>query len=275
MKKIIILSGHSNRFTEKGFPIKPLIKISDSLVIEKAVKSVYENEEDYSDYIFITKKSDIKNFNIDNVLVNKFPNSSIIIIDDHFLGPVFSVQQAYDLIPQDEEIVICYCDLFINWDFSKFIEFARSENCHGLIASHKDWHPHRIHNNYFAYMKVSDNNDVLEIKEKEFYTDNPMNEYASSGIYFFKTGGIMKKYFNALVEKNIRVNNEFYVTMPFNLMIQNGLKVKHFPSENYFCLGTPKDVEIIQSCDSIIQNLKGFEFSPNQLIEYFLKHFYQ
>ena len=71
----------------------------------------------------------------------------------------------------------------------------------------------------------------------------------------------------------MKVNNEFYVTLPFNLMINDGLIVKHFESKNYFCLGTPKDVEIIMGCDMIIRNLKGFEYDPNQLIEYFKLHF--
>ena len=258
MKKIIILSGHSNRFLEKGFTIKPLIKVSNSLIIEKAVSSIYENESDYSDYIFITKKSDIENFDINKILSEKFFNSKVFSINDHFLGPVHSVMQIFDEIPNNEKIVICYCDLFINWDFSKFTEFAEIENCDGLIASHNNWHPHRVHNSYFAYMNVDNDKNVIEIKEKEYFTKDPINEFASSGIYYFKTGLMLKKYFNKLVEEDMKVNNEFYVTLPFNLMINDGLIVKHFESKNYFCLGTPKDVEIIMGCDMIIRNLKGF-----------------
>jgi NDP-sugar pyrophosphorylase family protein len=273
MKKIIILAGHSNRFLEKGYTIKSLIKINQNLIIEKAVSSVYENEEDYKDYIFIIKKSDIENFSIDKILKEKFNKCQICEIDDHFLGPVHSVVQIFNKIPNDEKIIICYCDLFVNWDFSEFTEFAEIENCDGLIASHNNWHPHRIHNSYFAYMNVDNHNNVIEIKEKEHFTEDPINEFASSGIYYFKTGSMLKKYFNELIEKNIKVNNEFYVTLPFNLMINDGLIVKHFESKNYFCLGTPKDVEIIIGCDMIIRNLKGFEYNPNQLIEYFKLNF--
>ena len=45
---------------------------------------------------------------------------------------------------------------------------------------------------------------------------------------------MLKKYFNKLVEEDMKVNNEFYVTLPFNLMINDGLIVKHFESKNYF-----------------------------------------
>lgn len=273
MKKIVILSGHSNRFLEKGYPIKPLISIAGKLIIEKAVDSIYQNEKSYKDYIFIVKKSDIKKFSISEVLKEKFNECEVYEIDDHFLGPVYSVLQISNRIPNNEEIVICYCDLFINWDFNNFIDFSRKEKCDGLIASHNLWHPHRIHNNYFAYMKVSSDNNVIQVKEKECFTDNPINEFASSGIYFFKNGSILKNYFNELIEKNIRVNNEFYVTLPFNLMIRDRLIVKHFPSDNYFCLGTPKDVEIIIGSILLRENLKNYDYDSNDLNNYFKKYF--
>jgi len=274
VKKIVILSGHSNRFLESGYTVKPLIELNDSkLIIEKAVESIYEGELDYSDYIFIVKKSDLENFSIDKVLEKRFNECRICSIDDHFLGPVYSVLQIFDEIPNNEEVIICYCDLFIKWDFSEFITFARVQNCDGLIASHNNWHPHRIHNSYFAYMSVDDNSNVIEIREKEHFTDNPLKEFASSGIYFFRTGSILKKYFNELIEKNIRVNNEFYVTLPFNLMICDGLTVKHFESKNYFCLGTPRDVEILIGCNMIVKNLKDYSYDSHQLLNYF-KSFY-
>lgn len=270
MKKIIILSGHSNRFLEKGYTVKPLIKLTDGeLIIEKAVQSVYENELDYSDYIFIVKKSDLLNFSIDKILKEKFNNCQVCSINDHFLGPVYSILQIFDEIPNDMEIVICYCDLFINWNFTEFITFARTQNCDGLIASHNNWHPHRIHNSYFAYMNIDSDDNVIEIREKEHFTDEPVNEFASSGIYFLRTGSILKKYFVELIEKNIKVNNEFYVTLPFNLMIKDKLTVKHFESKNYFCLGTPRDVEILIGCNMIVQNLKNYPHDSHQLINYF------
>ena len=253
--------------------IKPLIEINGELVIEKAVSSIYENELDYQDYIFIVKKSDVDNYLINDILYKKFNKCDIHIVDDHFLGPVYSVSKIFKYIPEYEPIVICYCDLFINWNFSEFIEFAKSQNCDGLIASHNNWHPHRIHNNYFAYLNTDLDSNVIEIKEKDFFTKNPMKEFASSGIYFFKTGSMLKKYFQELISKNITVNNEFYVTLPYNLMIRDGLIVKHFESNNYFCLGTPKDLEIIKGCDMIVESLKGFKFNANQLINYFQLYF--
>jgi len=40
---------------------------------------------------------------------------------------------------------------------------------------------------------------MIEIKEKQSFTDDKMNEYASNGTYYFQSGKIMKKYFRKLV----------------------------------------------------------------------------
>ena len=44
MKKIVLLSGHSQRFLDKGYPVKPLIKIKGKMIIEYVVETIHEVE---------------------------------------------------------------------------------------------------------------------------------------------------------------------------------------------------------------------------------------
>ena len=46
-----------------------------------------------------------------------------------------------------------------------------------------------------------------------------MNEYASNGTYYFKSGAIMKKYFKQLMIMKETINNEYYVSMVYNLLV--------------------------------------------------------
>lgn len=268
MKKIILLSGLSQRFLDQGYTIKPLIEIKKKKIIQWATETVYENESDYKDYVFVVKDCDVEHYNIRTVIEELFNGCQVEVIKQHTLGPVFSLKQLKTSFDLNEEIVVCYCDLFIKWNFTDFVNFARTENCHGVIASHTDWHPHRIYNNYFAYMRV-ENNKVLEIQEKKHFTDNPMQEPASSGIYYFKTYNLLQKYLNELVELDVKVNNEFYVTMTYNLMIRDNLKVSHYLSNNYVCLGTPKDIEIINGCVNLFTNLNANKTDFNRIISYY------
>jgi NDP-sugar pyrophosphorylase family protein len=271
MKKIILLSGLSQRFIEQGYPIKPLIEVNGKQIIEWATQTVYQNEPNYKDYIFVVKDWDVVHYDIKNILQSKFNDCVVEVIPQHNLGPVFSLKQLTVSIDLNEEIVICYCDLFVNWNFTEFVDFAEKENCDGIIASHNDWHPHRIYNNYFAYMRV-DGNNVLEIQEKKHFTNDPIQEPASSGIYYFKTFKMMQKYLNELLNLNIKINNEFYVTMIYNLMIRDNLKVCHYLSDNYVCLGTPKDVEILKGCSLLFNHLSDNNIDYNKIVYYYKQH---
>ena len=46
-----------------------------------------------------------------------------------------------------------------------------------------------------------------------------------------------------MIEKNIRVNNEFYVAPVYNEAIKDGLKLKPFNIEKMWGLGTPEDLK--------------------------------
>jgi NDP-sugar pyrophosphorylase family protein len=267
MKHIIILSGHSKRFLEENFTIKPLIQINGKTIIEYVLDTL--NLKSYEDVSFIIKNEDVDTYKLDSYLENKFNKSKIFKINGHRLGPVYSVLEAQECIFDNEETLITYCDLHIKWDINNFYNFIKKTNSDGCIVSHTGWHPHRIYNKSFAYLKVN-NDSVLEIKEKQHFTDNPENEYASGGLYYFRSGKLIKHYFNKLIEKNIKVNNEFYVTMPYNLMIEDGLKITHYDSKNYLCLGTPKDVEIFTACVILDKLLKEDEAQSS--FRYFKKN---
>ena len=59
-------------------------------------------------------------------------------------------------------------------------------------------------NNNYAFIKEK-NKWLIKIKEKESFTKNKMNEFASNGTYYFKKGIYIKKYFKELLKKKIKV----------------------------------------------------------------------
>jgi bifunctional N-acetylglucosamine-1-phosphate-uridyltransferase/glucosamine-1-phosphate-acetyltransferase GlmU-like protein len=94
-----------------------------------------------------------------------------------------------------------------------------------------------------------------KIQEKQPFTENRMEEYASNGTYYFKSGKIMKKYFQKLMENGMKVNNEYYVSMVYNLLVEDNLKVNIFEIENMLQWGTPKDLEIYSKWSQYFSNV--------------------
>ena len=79
-----------------------------------------------------------------------------------------------------------------------------------------------------------------------------MSEHASTGTYYFRKGSYVKKYFDEAVEKNIQYNGEYYVTLVYNLLINDGLSVGYYDTPFATVMGTPEEVENIEAWNSII-----------------------
>lgn len=251
MKYIFTLSGNSERFTKEGFIAKPLIKIDDRYVIEY-VLDMYPDI-DFRNAIFIVNDQDVKNYKIDEVVEELYPLSKVVVIPAHKKGPVVSLLRIQDLIENDESYIVSYCDLTHHWNFKDFLNKIKETDCDGCLVTHTGKHPHRMRNINFAHLKL-DRNQVLEVKEKGYYTNDPINEYASSGIYYFKRGSVLKEYCKKMIENDERVNGEFYVTLIYNQMIRDGMYVLNYPTNNYVCFGTPYELVQFKYWKSIINN---------------------
>jgi NDP-sugar pyrophosphorylase family protein len=253
MKIIIPLSGIGQRFINAGYKTpKPLIEV-DGLPIINHVINLFPNEKDF---IFICNDKHLKETDMRHILLKIMPTCKIIEVPvENRKGPVDAVTYAYDLIHDNDEVIVSYCDYGTYWNYNDFLEKVRNSEADGAIPAYIGFHPHMLGNDNYAFMKHS-NMWMNEIQEKKPFTDNKMNEYASNGTYYFKTGSILKKYFNILIERNLNLNGEFYVSMVYNLLIENGLKVLIYEIENMLQWGTPYDLEIYNMWSSYFKTTK-------------------
>jgi NDP-sugar pyrophosphorylase family protein len=240
MHIIIPLSGIGKRFIDNGYKVpKPLIIIENKPMIEHVV-NLFPNE---TKFTFICNDLHLKETNMKNILLHIKPTANIFEVSvNNRKGPVDAVLQAKHLIDDDDEIIISYCDYGTKWNYHNFKKQIIDKNVDGAVACYKGFHPHMLGTDNYAFVKEN-NNYMLEIQEKKPFTDNKMNEYASNGTYYFKSGKIVKKYFQKLINLNISINNEFYVSMVYNLMIKDNLKILIFEIEKMLQWGTPKDLE--------------------------------
>ena len=239
MHIVVPMSGIGNRFIEAGYKEpKPLIIIDGKPIIEP-VCDLFPTE---TKFTFICNAKHLAETNMREVLLGIKPNANVVEIPNHKLGPVYAVHLVEDLIEDDEEVIVNYCDFGTYWDYEDFLKHTRERDADGAIPSYKGFHPHMLGSTNYAFMR-DEKQWMLEIKEKEPFTDNRMNEYASNGTYYFKKGSYVKKYFKELMDKDINLKGEFYVSLIYNLLVQDGLKVSIYNIQHMLQWGTPQDVE--------------------------------
>jgi len=234
---IITLAGHSRRFKKEGYNIpKFLIKINRKTVLEYVIDMFDIND----NFFFILNKLQVRdNPNLKKWLKKLCPQNEIIEIEPHEKGPIFSIDKIKK-INQNEPIIVSYCDFFVDWDYDKFKREVFAYKC--AIPAFKGFHPASFGKTLYAYMKVDKNNHLIQLKEKESFTKNRINEFASAGIYYFENWSFLNKYLQKFkLQKNIY--KEAYVSLLSNLIVADKEKVKITEIKKFICLGTPHDLE--------------------------------
>jgi len=250
MKIVIPMSGMGKRFVDKGYIApKPLLVVGGKMIIEHII-DMFDRDED--EFVFIVNDKHIWENNIDKVVSGLVKKSIVMTIPPHKLGPVYAVKAAYDNISDDEQVIVSYCDNPYLWDYDHFRGFVRDKNLDGCILTHTRFHPHRLASTRMAYLKLGPDGLLEEIKEKESYTDNHWGENGSTGTYYFRSGRIMKHYFDECMEKDVNYNGEYYVTLVYNLLVQDGLRVMKYDTTHAMVFGTPHEVEHFQAWETLI-----------------------
>ena len=229
------MTGKSKRFKDAGVTLpKQFLPINNKTMIEHTL-DMFPNEEDIN---FIVSKEDYDNKDLKKYfkLLSEY---NIVKIDYQSTGPGGAVIES-KLLETDEPVLINYCDFSNIWDWEKFKIFAKKNKPDGIIPSYVGLHPHSIYGNNYAFLKLNDNK-VKAIQEKKPFTNQKINEFASSGSYYFKSGLIAKKYIDMAFEKKQFINNEIYISTPYQEMINDGLDVKVYKIDYFFQWGTPED----------------------------------
>jgi NDP-sugar pyrophosphorylase family protein len=247
------MSGLGKRFADAGYKdIKPLIKVHGKPIIEWVV-NLFPGE---TDFIFICRNEHLETTELRSELNRIMPSGKIIGIEGHKFGPVYAVSKAFDEIEDEEEVIVNYCDFYQDWDYSDFRSRMKDSRYCGAIPCYTGFHPHLLHEkNLYASCKVNQAMELQEIREKYSFESDKTKAYHSGGTYYFSKGEYVKKYFSKMMEEDISLNGEYYVSLVYNLMLRDELKVLVYDKVPHFCQwGTPEDLEEYLTWNTIIHH---------------------
>ena len=230
MNVLIPMAGAGSRFEQAGYTFpKPLIEVDGKPMIQVVV----ENLNIDAKHIFIVQKSHYEKYNLKyllNLITNN--NCEIVQVDGVTEGAACTTLLAKELIDNDEPLVMANSDQFLEWDSNEFMYSMVADDVDGGIVSFKATHPK------WSFAKLGEDGFVTEVAEKK-----PISNIATVGVYYWRKGSDYVKYAEQMIEKDIRTNNEFYVCPVYNESIEDEKKIKIFPIEKMWGLGTPEDLE--------------------------------
>lgn len=269
MQIIIPMSGFGERFRRAGYIVpKPLIRVDGKPMIGHVI-DLFPGE---ADFTFICNEDHLANpdYRMAQILKELCPTGRIVGIPAHKQGPIYAVCQVEGLLDPSRPVVVNYCDFTCYWNWDHFKSYVATLACAGAIPAYRGFHPNTLGTTNYAYLREVPSNILgkesgllLDIQEKQPYTDNRMQEYASSGTYYFATAKIMSEAFAQTMEQNLNINGEFYVSLAYKPMLSQGEKIAIYPIQHFMQWGTPEDLSEYKSwSDTFKRLLTPEETSP-------------
>jgi len=225
---LLPMAGAGSRFSAAGYTFpKPLIEVRGNPMIQHVVNNLNIN----ANYIYIVQKEHYEKYNLYSFLNAITPNCKIIQVDKLTEGACCTTLLSEQYIDNENPLLIANSDQYIEWNSGEYYHSLNTRGIDGSILVFKNNHPK------WSYVKCDEYGNVTELREKEVISDN-----ATVGIYYWKKGSDYVKYSKQMIQKNIRVNNEFYVAPVYNEAIQDGKIIKTYHIDKMWGLGTPEDL---------------------------------
>jgi len=225
---LIPMAGAGSRFEQAGYTFpKPLIDVKGKPMIQVVV----ENLNIKANYIYIVQKSHREKYNLDTLLNLITPGCKIVEVDGVTEGAAVTALMVKEYINNDAPLFFANSDQFVEWDSNEFMYKMQETDADGGIVTFRATHPK------WSFAKVDENGLVTEVAEK-----NPISDIATVGYYYWKHGSDFVQFAEQMIEKDIRVNNEFYVCPVFNQAIEAKREIRTFDIPKMWGLGTPEDL---------------------------------
>lgn len=231
MKILIPMAGEGSRFSKEGYTFpKPLIDVNGKPMIQ----TVVENLDYDAEYIFLVRKEHLETYEglystLERITNGKF---KVVQIDELTEGAACTALLAKDYINDSEDLLIANSDQFIEYSPENFKTLKEMTDADAIVYTFEAVHPK------WSFVKTNSRGVVTEVAEKK-----PISNIATCGIYWYRRGSDFVKYANKMIEKDIRVNGEFYIAPVYNELIKDGKTLIPFFVHSMWGIGTPEDLK--------------------------------
>ncbi len=232
---IIPMAGAGSRFADEGYKDpKPLIKVHGVPMIRLVIENLRPSIEHR--FIFICQREHVARYDLAQKLKSWAPGAIVIEIDGLTEGAACTVLKARDHIDHDHPLMIANSDQYVDLSIDDYLETMEKGALDGLIMTMTADDPK------WSFVGLTADNLVERVVEKEVISDE-----ATVGIYNFARGRDFIAAVDAMIEKDLRVNGEFYVAPAYNEMIGNGGKIGIYnvgsDGKGMYGLGIPADLD--------------------------------
>ena len=230
---VIPMAGLGSRFRDAGYSVpKPLIEVLGRPMYAWAAESLPLAQS--SQLIFILLKSQPEFPELERDIHERYRayHPVVLSVPELTAGQSMTVLRAKELINREEPLLIHNADTAFTVD-PGWVAQAWQEPCDGALlvfpSTESRW----------SFSRTNLEGWVEEVREKKV-----ISPWATTGTYWFRRGSDFVRAAEMQRNSERREASEFYVGPLYNDLIAAGARVKNYPIDQLFCLGTPEDLTV-------------------------------
>ena len=235
MNVVIPMAGKSSAFKEAGIDIpKPFIDIKGKTMVQRAYESIGID----ANYYFIVLKEHDKKYHAYDVISEFCPEAKILFVDEVTSGPAETLFVSKKFIPNDQPLIQTNVDQVLDWEPDRFIKFIEDEDPDSAVVTLYTVDPH------YSFIVPDQNNNGVVLKEKEVHSCHGL-----IGTHYWKKADLFFSSFLGAKTKGYKYNNEIYVSLTFNDLLDRGHNVKNYclkQHEIQHVIGSPDELSIYE-----------------------------
>lgn len=246
MQVIVPMAGEGSRFKNEGYqtpkPLIPTYSIKLKEVVPMVQAAVMDIPSIHKDTrVFFIGRDFHLDSKIDKKLFESFPKSQFITLTELSEGQASTCYHAQPFVSQDEEVFICSCDTGMHLNETSFLKTKNAADV--IVFTHRHHHFVEDSPESYGWVKTKDNDVATSVSVKKPISQNPLNDHAIVGNFWFKSFKIFEDCYKEMILNDDRINNEFYVDQILKYSINMGYNTKVFEIEKCLCWGTPAEYE--------------------------------
>lgn len=227
---VIPMAGRGSRFAKAGYKNpKPLIDVNGKPMIEWVTDNIRPKCEHR--FIYICQQEHLEKYGVEEILKKISPGCEIVTVNHITEGAACTVLLAEKYINNDDPMMMANSDQYVDTNIDEYLNSMKDYDGFIMTMPAKDpkW----------SFIRYNQENLVTLVREKEVISDE-----ATVGIYNYAHGSDFVKYAHQMIQKNIRVNGEFYVAPVYNEMIVDNKRIGFKDvGQKMHGLGIPEDLK--------------------------------
>ncbi len=243
MRKLQILipmAGAGSRFANAGFTTpKPLIDVDGMAMFLKAISSIEQIPAE-KEFLFVIRQEHVLTQKLDKLIKKALKTAKVIVIPELTRGAAETALAAKEYLDKEAGLIVMDCDLWFNSkSYNKMVEESLSDTAEhhgGLLTFEAD-------NPRYSYAKFDKNHIVTQTAEKVV-----ISNHAITGAYFFSTAKEFIQAAEKLLQQPLTEKMpEYYISFLYNIIINEGKKIKAAFVDEFASFGTPEELEAYQA----------------------------